>query len=435
MIYKSIFELIGNTPMVEIPVEVHQIENLSLFCKLEYYNPFGSLKDRMALEMIKDQIEDLKKGKIVIENSSGNTAKALQIIASIYGNHLKTITNRIKNPEKKEVLQLLGAEIEELPGKSQCYDPSDPNDPLVHVEREMNSHPSKYIYTNQYFNQKNVKAHYKNTGREIIKDLGMVDYFFSGLGTTGSTKGISQALKEKNKKTQSIGIIAQSDNLIPGIRNAKEMFEVGLFEKKIYDRIMEVSTEEAIDGSIELIRKTGILIGPTGGASYAAIKKYFKDKKIETKVNAVFLACDRFEWYLSYYKKYKPAIFQEEFKKDSVYLHQINNEESLDISIDDLLNKIKKEPEKLLIIDIRTNIAYKFGHLNDSINIPEQFLNEIIDRSLPFPKEKIIIFVCPTGERSRFYASYLKKQGYQSFSLAGGILKWQERSLPLAMVF
>jgi cysteine synthase len=108
MIYKTIFELIGNTPIVEISPSIHGIEHVSLYSKLEYYNPFGSLKDRMAWEMIQEFLPDIMQHKkVVIENSSGNTAKALQLIASIYGTHLKTITNRIKNPEKNQFCSFL----------------------------------------------------------------------------------------------------------------------------------------------------------------------------------------------------------------------------------------------------------------------------------------------------------------------------------------
>ncbi len=429
MVYKSIFELIGNTPIVEISKETHQLENVDLFCKLEYYNAFGSLKDRMALAMIKEHIIDLQKGKIVIENSSGNTAKALQIIASVYGTYLKTITNRIKNPEKKMILQFLGAKIEELPGRSQCYDPNDPNDPLVHVEREISAHPNTYVYTNQYFNQKNVDAHYQTTAKEIIDDLGSIDYFFSGVGTAGSTRGITQRLKEVNPQLKSIGIISAGSDVIPGIRNNKEIYEVGLFEKKIYDKLLEITALEAIDGSLNLSRKTGILIGPTGGASYQAIIKFFSKNPPKNKVKVVFLACDRFEWYLSYYKDYRPEIFDEQPKPNSIKSFAFNDNIVSNLNAKQVLDMTKNTD--VLIIDIRSNIAFKFGHIKDSINIPEDSLEQILDNAKPFPKNKKLIFVCPNGDRSKRYAAYSRKLGYEAYNLDKGILGWKESNYPL----
>ncbi len=431
MIYKSIVELIGNTPILEIDKKVHQIKNVNLFVKLEYYNPFGSLKDRMAWWMIKDNLEGIKKGKIIIESSSGNTAKALQILASIYGSSLKTVTNRIKNKEKKQILQLLGADINELPGKSQCYDPNDPNDPLVYINDEVNKNPDKYFYTNQYFNYKNVEAHYEGTGREILKDLNRVDYFFSGLGTTGSTKGVKKALKEKNNNTKIIGIVSSEDDVIPGIRNNQELFEVGLFDKNDYDDIVIINSQDAINGSLELIKKSGVLVGPTGGASYAAIKKYFNNKQLKENINVVFLACDRFEWYLDYYYQRRPDLFSEPIYKDSIKNFKINESLDIDMSAEELDRKIKEESDNLILVDIRSNIAYKFGYIQNSINIPEDYLENVIDRSMLFPKDKNIVFICPNGQRSRKYAQYLRQFNYQSYNLQGGILDWQKSQLKL----
>lgn len=429
MIYKNIFELIGNTPIVEIDKSVHGLDNVTLYSKLEYFNPFGSLKDRMSWEMIKESLHDLEKGKVAIENSSGNTAKALQVIASVCGSHLKTITNRIKDPEKKMILQLLGAEVEELPGKSQCYDPSDPNDPLVHVEKEMAAHPQKYVYTNQYFNEKNVDAHYKGTGKEIAKDIDTVHYFFSGLGTTGSTKGVTKALKEEFPEMKSMGVISSANDIIPGIRNAKEMFEVGLFEKDMYDGIVEMNSNQAIDGSLSLMRKSGVLSGPTGGASYQAVIEYFRTNPSSKPINVVFLACDRFEWYLSYYRERRPEIFGEKPKENSIKSFDSSGKEIPEISPEELDSEMNES--RITIVDMRSNVAYKFGHIPGSINIPEGYLEQIVDRAKPFPKNSKVVLLCPNGEKSQTIASYLKSQGVDSYSMMGGIQEWKKQGLPM----
>jgi len=154
MIYKSITQLIGNTPMIELERKKTGLD-VYVFSKLEYLNPFGSLKDRMAWEMIKDNIEEIiKNKKTIIENSSGNTAKALAILSQVFGVNFKIITNRIKFSEKKDVLKISNTVIKELPGKSQCLDPKDPYDPQFFLEKEIKESPGKYFFTNQYFNKK-----------------------------------------------------------------------------------------------------------------------------------------------------------------------------------------------------------------------------------------------------------------------------------------
>jgi cysteine synthase B len=286
VIIKDITQLIGNTPLLEIDPSVHGLKNINLFAKLELLNPFGSVKDKTAWNMLRHDLDNIKaKSQTVIESSSGNTAKALQMILSMHKVPFKIVTNRIQVREVKQILQLIGTEIEELPGQSQCLDPTDPNDPQFIVEQIINSEPEKYFHTSQYTNMRNLEAHTVMTGEEIAKDLERVDYFFGGLGTTGSTRGTGIRLKTTNPQLKNIGIIASKGEGLPGIRNADEMYEVGLFDNKFYDTIIEVTVDESIDAMLTLIRSCGILSGPTGGASFAAVLKYFKkiDEQLDGK--------------------------------------------------------------------------------------------------------------------------------------------------------
>lgn len=182
MIVNSITELIGNTPLLKIDESVHGIKNLDLYAKLEYYNPFGSVKDRVAKGMIDPILDELKeKNKTIVEASSGNTAKALSVLSSINGLKFKTVTNRIKMPEVRMILQTLGSDIEELPGLSDCPDPNDPNDFTTVAANLANREPELYHYTDQYFNKLNLNSHYETTGKEISNDLKNINYFFGFL--------------------------------------------------------------------------------------------------------------------------------------------------------------------------------------------------------------------------------------------------------------
>jgi len=291
MKYKSVIEMIGNTPVIEISNNVTGLKNIKVYAKCELYNPFGSLKDRAALAMFKAKEEDLKTEGVnkIIEASSGNTAKALTVIGSINGYKFETVTNRIKIPETKDILKTLGTEIEELPGESECPDPINQDDPINYIKRKIASSDEKYFYPNQYENLNNPKIHFETTGPEIYNDLGNVDYFFGSLGTTGSSRGIIEYLISKNSKMKKIGIIGSKGQLLPGIRNIDEMLEVGIFNKNLYDDIVEVSEQNAIDSMLDLNRKIGILAGPTSGASLSGALEYLK--KEDEKLNDLNFIC------------------------------------------------------------------------------------------------------------------------------------------------
>ena len=433
MLYKSVTELIGNTPLIEISKEITKLKNINVYAKCELYNPFGSLKDRAGYAMLKDEIQKLKENNmIVIESSSGNTAKALQIICSMNGIPFKTVTNRIKIPETKEVLKVAGAEIEELPGLSECPDPTDPNDPVAYIERIVSENPNKYYHTNQYTNLKNPKAHYEHTGKEIYDDLGKVDYFFGTLGTTGSSRGTIEYLLEKNKNLKKIGIIAEKGDTIPGIRNKDEMYEVGIFNKSLYDEIVSVNSDEAVEEMLVLNRKCGILGGPTSGAAFKGTLKYLReiDDKLKEPANAVFIACDRMEWYMSYIKKRRPEIFDSEIKRETIRtLTEEDMKYAKTIDINNAEEWIEKNNP--IIIDLRGNLAYKNGHIANAINITDIFFEDLVDNGTPFSKENSVLLVCSIGDKSKKFSSLLNKKGMNVYSLENGMTAWRENSLPV----
>jgi len=164
MRYDDITDAIGNTPLVRIDPDVHGLRTIDLYAKLELLNPFGSVKDRAAWNMVRPLLPGaVDRGDTVVELSSGNTAKALALIAGMHGLPFKSVTNRMKVPEIKDLLLLLGAEIDELPGQSECLDPSDTEDPLTRMYQRLNA-SGGYTHTDQYFNERNVEAHFIGTG-------------------------------------------------------------------------------------------------------------------------------------------------------------------------------------------------------------------------------------------------------------------------------
>jgi cysteine synthase/rhodanese-related sulfurtransferase len=434
MIVKNITDLIGDTPMLEIDSAIHGLKNINLYAKLELFNPFGSVKDKTAWAMLRDNLDEIKSsGQTVIESSSGNTAKAIQMICGVNGIPFKIVTNRVRVREVKQILQLLGTEIDELPGQSQCLDPSDPNDPLFVVEKIMNSEPGQYFHTSQYTNELNTIAHRDMTGQEIARDLVQVDYFVGGLGTTGSTRGAGEALRIANPQLKNIGIVSSRQGFIPGIRNSDEMYEVGLFERSFYDSIVEITIDEALDSMMTLIRRCGVLSGPTGGASFAGALKYLQaiDETLTEKQNAVFLVCDRVEWYLSFIQKLRPQWFGLA-NRDSGFksVSPTDVEAAAEWSADALEQHLSSGKDAL-VVDLRGGLAFKGAHLEKSINMPADILEELFQWGVPFARSRHVVFVCPTGDQSKQFSAYLASQGFESASLKGGYAAWRDQGKPV----
>lgn len=429
MIANHITDLIGDTPLLKISSDVHGLKNVNLYAKMEMMNPLGSVKDRIAWAMIKDELDDLiDNDKMIVENSSGNTAKAIQAIAGSYGIKFKLMTTMAKVTEPKDVMRVLGAEIEELSQAStDCFDPNDPNDPQYIIEKFVQASDGKVFFPSQFTNQKNVDIHRETTGPEILKDLDRVDWFVGGLGTTGSTRGIIEALRERDKDVQCLGVCAENYDFIPGIRSAEQMWEIGLFDKSLYQEITTMPAKNAVDAMVELNQKAGLLCGPSAGAQYAAIKDHFSTNPATQETNIVFIACDRMEWYISYIKKYRPDLFNPKSSAEDNYTnfypspdatsHCQINPENLDLWLDQ---------QKPIIIDMRSPASLKVFNVDGAINIPEKTLEDMIEKTQPFPQNTPIIFMCAVGHKSLKIACYLRDKNISAFSLKGGIVSYQK---------
>ncbi|MCD5382900.1 pyridoxal-phosphate dependent enzyme [Candidatus Gracilibacteria bacterium] len=433
MIYNNISELIGNTPILKLPDNYAGIKNIEIYAKLEHMNPFGSLKDRIAKNMFDEIKDDVKaSGKTIIEASSGNTGKALSILCSTNQIPFKAITNRIKIPEMRMAMQCTGCEIEELPGLSDCPDLNDPNSYTTFADNLAKGEPEKYHYTDQYFNEKNWQAHYKS-GQEVIGDLGEVDYFFSMLGTTGSSFGMGKAFREKNENTEIYGVVAKSGEHIPGARNSNELWEVGFYDRDFYTDILLETGKGATDGSIKLIQDLGLLAGPTAGGTFTSALKKLKelDKKLDgtkEKKKAVFLVCDRVELYFNYLNGVSPEIFSESTssrKKVSDMKSETDKEFILSSDF------VEKNKDDFIMIDIRGNFPYSIGHIEGSLNIIDEHLTSMVEEGKVFPKKKKLLIICRIGKNSAQYVNFLREQGYEAFMLASGLSGWKKDGLNL----
>ena len=432
MLYQHITELIGNTPLLRLDPARHGIEGADLYAKLEYYNPFGSVKDRIAWGMLREDLGEItRRGQTLIEASSGNTAKALQVLAAMHGLRLRTLTNRTKVAEVRDVLELLGVELEELPGLSECPDPTVPDDVFSTIEKMMTERPGEFYHTSQYTNLANIRTHHDTTGQEIAEDLGEVDYLFGGLGTTGSTRGAATFLRAANHRLKTIGVVSTRDDFIPGIRSEAELWEVGLFEPGFYTQIMPVRPADAIDATLELAGRHGVLAGPTTGATYWAARQYLRQQPVPASPprRAVIIACDRLEPYLSYFRKRRPDLFGQARRATPGDVPDDVVTATPELSVSTLAGMI--HDPALLCVDTRGSMAYRIGHLPGSVNIRDDYVEDMLRHGNPFPGGRTIVFICPVGEYSRRLAAFLRQAGHDAASLSGGVVAWRDAGLPL----
>lgn len=437
MRYDSITEAIGGTPLVRIDPAVHGLRHIDLYAKLEMLNPFGSLKDRAAWHMVRSALGDARAdGATVVELSSGNTAKALALIAGLHGLPFKSVTNRMRIPEVKDLLLLLGAEIEELPGQSECLDPTDTDDPLTRFHQHLSRPDSARLHTDQYFNPLNAEAHEQGTGPEIIADLDgrAPDWFVACVGTAGSSTGVARALRAHDPDVRVVGLVGEKSDFVPGIRTMDEVQEVGLFDPAAYDTIEAVSSDEAIDGMVTLMRRCGLLAGPTGGAAYLGAVRHLRPLDIPSaggRRTAVFIVCDRAESYLGYVRRRRPELLGRPPAKNSVTT--LTEAEVRAASVIEVAEAQKwMEERRPLVIDLRGPFAYAALHIDGAVNIVDELFDELVRAGLPFGTRQPVLLTCPVGEKSARYAALLTRMGHPDVhSLAGGIVAWRDAGAPL----
>lgn len=272
----NILESIGNTPLIELK-NINKNKNVKILVKLEGNNPGGSIKDRPALFMINKAESDkvLNKNKIIIEPTSGNTRIALAMIAAIKGYKIKLCIPECVSIERRHILEAFGAEIILTPG---C---EGTDGAIRKAFVLLKNDPEKYYMPNQFENPNNSLSHYETTGPEIFKQTeGRLDYFTTGMGTTGTLMGIGKYLKEKNNEIQIIGIEPVMGHTIQGLKNMQEAIVPKIYNSNFLDDKYTVTDEEAFNTARRLALEEGIFAGMSSGASVAgALKIAAKIKK------------------------------------------------------------------------------------------------------------------------------------------------------------
>ncbi len=298
----EVFKLIGNTPLIKLK-NIHR-KSSNIWLKLEYYNPTGSHKDRIALFMLCKALEQgvIRKGDIVVEASTGNTGISIAYIASLLGLKPVIVVPADISPEKKKLIKIMGGEIIEIKEKV---------DPAIYRRkaRELAEELGGY-YVGQYDNPANPEAHYTTTGPEIWEQMkGGVDVFVMGVGTGGTITGVGRFLKEKDKSIRVVAVEPEGSVISKKLRGEEAVYRPHIIEgltgydipanldTSIVDEYVMVSEVDAIKTCYKLLRYEGIFAGPSTGANiYAALRIA---EEVEENVNIVTIAADTGYKYLS----------------------------------------------------------------------------------------------------------------------------------------
>lgn len=277
----EILQRIGNTPLYEL--SSYSNEKIKFYAKLEWYNPFGSVKDRAAYWMVKDAEKKgllVKNKSIIIEPTSGNTGIALTGIASSMGYKVEIVIPEKVSEETKKILRNLGASLHET-SDDLCPRVGAGTDQSIALATAIAKPRSDIYYMpNQYENESNFLAHYESTGPEIWEQTnGKVTHFFTGCGTGGTITGTGTFLKEKNKNMKVIAIQAQQNHLLQGLRNFEESSMPNLFKRRetIVDQWMTATNQESFDAVKDLLKKEGLFVGPSSGSVMSSMLKFSKE--------------------------------------------------------------------------------------------------------------------------------------------------------------
>lgn len=295
-------DLVGNTPLMELS-NFSKNKNLKgkLYAKLEYFNPAGSVKDRIALSMVENAEANglLKPGATIIEPTSGNTGVGLAFVAASKGYKLILTMPETMSVERRSLLKALGAKLELTEGAKGMKG-------AIAKAEELQQSIKGSVILQQFENPANPTVHYRTTGPEIWDATdGKVDIFVAGVGTGGTVSGVGKALKEKNSKVQIVAVEPKgSPVLSEGKAGAHKIQGIGAgfipknYDATVVDEVFPVTDDEAIKASRELAHQEGLMVGISSGAAIFAAQEIAKREENKDKV-IVALLPDTGERYLS----------------------------------------------------------------------------------------------------------------------------------------
>lgn len=437
-VYDSILGLLCDeenpTPLVRLN-KVVPFKHTQVFAKLEWYNPFGAVKDRVAANLVRDAEERgvLSAGKKLVEATSGNTGLGLAMIGNAKGYSLRTPLSKAIPLEKRTVLRFFGTDVVEL-DDSLCPAPGAPEGAIAKARETATTH-EEFEVLDQYVNEANPGAHYRTTGPEIWKQTqGRVTHFVAGLGTCGTITGTGRFLKEKNSAIQVLGVCPEEGHDIPGTRSRRQLQQTQLYRPDEYDGDTEVTNKDAYDMCLRLNREESVIAAPSSGMALVGALRLVPD--VPGNIVVVIFPDNIFK-YASSVMRHFPDLAPKA-DPDAPVTAPSKNDQFLAELIENLKNpydtvRVTEVNEALgsddqpLVIDIRIPDHFAESHIPGSINIPQEDLPSRVGE-LPEDRDAPMITVCNIGKFSKHATLYLKSKGYRNVrSAKGGLNEWTRK--------
>lgn len=328
-VYDSVLDMLPSvenpSPLVRINA-LAPVEGFELYAKLEWMNPFGSVKDRAAWSLIQDlerrgQLRPRgtngpdDPGRGIVEPTSGNTGISLAGVAAVRGYPMRAIVPSKVPDEKKALLRLAGAEVE-IVNDQMCPSPahsaSGGGEGSINLAKTYaRAQGDRWVMPNQYENAQNSEAHLRTTGPELWRQTGgRITHLFTSLGTCGTVSGCARFLREKNPRIRIVAVQPTPGHDVPGLRNTSELDVSKLFDRSLIDEIIDVDYELAYTTALELARREGLFAGPSSGLIFEGARQVLRRDKPAGGVG-VAIFCDSSFKYVSSMVRHVPGLGEE----------------------------------------------------------------------------------------------------------------------------
>lgn len=434
--YDSILELL---PDVDNPTPIVQLRHVTgfahakVYAKLEWYNPFGAIKDRVAANLVHDAEARGEKLENLVEPTSGNTGIGLAMVANAKGYGFSATLSKDVPFEKRASLRLFGTDLVEL-DDDLCPMPGQPEGAMQKAE-ELAQRPG-WTELNQYRNPANPDAHFRTTGPEIWKQTGgEVTHFVASLGTCGTITGTGRYLKQQDSSVQVVGVHPSEGHDIPGVRSRRALGVTEFFRPEEYDAVVEVSDGEAYGLARRLHQEESIIAGPSSALALAGALRVVPD---EPGVVAVVIFPDNAYKYTSSFQRHLPDVFPKDQRDvtapENPFTQHLEAAFQIAKNGPDVIgvNEAKELYDAgIPIVDVRNPPEVAVSRIANSINVPLPELSDGSTRDLPAEKDAPVLTLCAAGTRSLYALLLLKAQGYRDVrSIDGGIAAWNAAGLP-----
>lgn len=435
-VYDSILELASNvenpTPIVRLR-RIPGFRHAVVYGKLEWFNPFGAVKDRVAANLVRDAEARgvLGSPRRLVEPTSGNTGIALAMISNARGYSFTATVSKKVPQEKRDSLRVFGTDLIEL-DDDLCPAPGAPEGAIARAA-ELGNEPGSH-HLNQYKNPANPEAHYRTTGPEIWRQTaGKITHFFASLGTCGTITGTGRFLKEKNPAVKVFGVHPQPGHDIPGVRALAQLSQTALFSPSEYDGLVEVSNADAYETCRRLNQEESLIAGPSSGLGLAGALRTIPD---EPGVLAVVIFPDDVFKYGSSIRKHLPSLFGNAAPAAPGITGPLASivdlaRKSPDVIEPEVARERLASDRRAVLVDVRSLDEWLAERPEGALSVPLDAIASGEASVLPEDRTTPILTVCKVGERSLRGMLLLKARGYRDVSsVAGGLEAWRAAGLP-----